>query len=125
MKCKHGKCKANAMKDYDFCFVHNPDMKIKHKLATSKGGSATLLDKANLMLPKISLKNTESIMKLLEDTINRIRTVRADGTMEIKTANCIGFLASHLQKAIEMTDIVKRLEKIEQITSESNKLNNN
>ena len=38
--------------------------------------------------------------------------------MDVKTANCIGFLCGHLIKAIEVSDLAIRLEMVERVILE-------
>ncbi|MCX6812601.1 MAG: hypothetical protein NTW79_03195 [Candidatus Berkelbacteria bacterium] len=100
MKCSFQKsdgeqCKANAMVGSDFCFSHSSDSKQEHINATRKGGEATH-NRDYVQLDPIPVEDASSALYLITDTINRIRTARADGTMDLKTANAIGFLSGKL-----------------------------
>lgn len=110
-------CAANSMKNNDYCFTHNPLTKNEHLEAASKGGRA-LQDMGSNLLPPLKLKQVSDIVSLLENTINHVRVVKDDGKMEIKVANCIGYLAGQLIKAIEVSDITTRLEIIERVILE-------
>lgn len=114
MKCQFIKtdnteCKANAMKDAEFCYLHNPkiDEEEKHSFQ-SKGGKA---NRHTLQVPlePMKVKNPSDVVVLLEDTINKVRA----GELDLRTANCIGYLSGHITKALEIADIEKRVEMIE------------
>jgi hypothetical protein len=50
-------------------------------------------------------------MLLLADTINKVRS----GKMDTKTANCIGYLSGHMVKIFEISNIERRLDKLEEM----------
>lgn len=121
MKCNIDGCGAHAMKASEYCFTHNPTTRDQHLIAAVKGGSVTN-DKVNLKLEPLSLSKPEETIILLEDTINRVRCTREDGTMDLKTANCIGYLAGQILKAIEIADIDSRLAVVERVILERKSL---
>lgn len=113
-KCNHIKedgnqCSSFCMKDSDYCFSHNPEEEERHKLASQKGGQTP---KRNFNpLPPIFLDNPEDVINLLAKTINEVRA----GEIDLKVANCIGYLSGHLIKAFEAADLDKRVELIEKV----------
>jgi hypothetical protein len=115
MKCKHIKdngegCNANAM-DNGYCYLHNPDIPEEQKqLARIKGGENNLVLVGDIM-PVTSIKTNKDIVDLMEDVINRVR----QGTLDIRIANTIGYLAGVSQKAIKETEVEERLKRIEEI----------
>jgi hypothetical protein len=120
MKCKYIKqddeqCGANSMVDNDFCFTHNPDMEESKAIAVKKGGEATR--KNYEPLPPILIENTKNITTLLSSTINEVRA----GTIELRVANSIGYLAGHLIKAFEASIIEDRLIEVEKVILERKK----
>jgi hypothetical protein len=50
-------------------------------------------------------------MLLLADTINKVRS----GKMDTKTANCIVYLSGHMVKIFEISNIEKKLDKLEEM----------
>jgi len=103
------RCEAWAMRDSDFCYLHNPDISDKEKKEIqSRGGQANKIRVLEPLEP-ITLKQGGDVILLLEDTINKVRT----GEIDLKVANCIGYLAGHLLKAIENTKLEDRVEIIE------------
>lgn len=117
MKCRGKKsngsnCRANAMGASGFCFVHNPKTRHQHQEAARKGGSNA--NKAqSLLLPAIKLAGGDTVLAVLEDTINRVRKINDDGSMDVATANSVGHLCGKLLEAYKVVDIEKRLTAIE------------
>ena len=103
------RCQAKAMKESDYCFTHNPDTQIEKHLAVVKGGLAS--KKVKLDLEPLSIKTPQEVGKLLEDTINGVRS----GEIPPNIANTIGYLAGHALKALEASNLDQRVEMVESI----------
>jgi len=120
MKCiekKDGKqCGAYAMTDSSFCFMHNPATEEQRLKASQDGGRVTY-ERGLVPLEPIDLTNPKMILYVLADTLNRTRKIDADGTMDIKRANCIANLASKMIEAQKLISIDDRLKKLEEIAS--------
>jgi hypothetical protein len=87
--------------------MHDPEMKEDHKLICQKGGQTP---KKNFTpLAPIFLDDPSDVVNLLADTINKVRT----GDLDLRVANCIGYLSGHLIKAFEIAEIERRIEVIE------------
>jgi len=97
------------MKGSDYCFTHNPDTQIEKHLAVVKGGLAS--KKVKLDLEPLSIKTPQEVGKLLEDTINGVRS----GEIPPNIANTIGYLAGHALKALEASNLDQRVEMVESI----------
>ncbi|MCK9436667.1 MAG: hypothetical protein M0Q12_05605 [Synergistaceae bacterium] len=95
------------MKKSKFCFSHNPSTRKQKKAAVIKGGKMSKKNRTSL--PPIALNQPKDIVALLSTTINETR----GGAIELRVANCIGYLSGHLIKAIEISDLETRLLKIE------------
>ncbi len=113
MKCTYiksdgSKCQANSMKDSSFCFRHNPDTEEERFLASQKGGKQAT-DNDVAVLPAMPIETSTDVKKLLIDTVNRVRT----GELDIRRANTIGYLAGHLTKAIEVSDLEEKVRRLE------------
>jgi len=119
MQCKHTKengeqCNGNAMNESDYCYTHNPDISEEEKKeAKARGGSnrAVLIKEP---LAEMPIKKMPDVALLIVDTINRVRA----GKMDIRVANCLGFLSDKLIKALEVSDLEERFEKLEQLVNE-------
>ncbi len=59
--------------------------------------------------PDVKIENCHDTVPLLSDTINQVRK----GQIDPRVANTLGYLASVLIKAVEQSDIEKRIEAIE------------
>ncbi len=101
------------MQGYDFCYLHNPVVGLKTKQeARARGGRKNGAHVSN-PLPAMKLHSPQNVVLLLEDTINRVR----DGEMDLKAANCLGYLAGHLAKAIELSVMEVRIRELEEVFS--------
>ncbi len=100
-------CEAWAQTDQELCFVHaNPDGWAE---ANQRGGQA--VKKNSHPLPPLALQQPTEVVTLLADTINRVRA----GELDLRVANCIGYLAGHLTRAIETAKLDDRVKTIESI----------
>lgn len=99
-------CRADAMNNSRFCFSHNPETKEAKKEAVKRGG---LAKKNRLNLLPVKIKTIKDVISLLEDTVNRLR----GGEVEPRLANAVGYLAGHMIKGLEKSDLEERLEKLE------------
>lgn len=119
MKCIYIKedrdnCNANAMTSSEYCYLHNPDIpEAEKRLAQAKGGEARSLTLAS-PLPEIALNTPSDTILLVADTIKRVRA----GELDIKTANCIGFLSDKLLKAFEVAKLDDKVDYIERVILE-------
>lgn len=117
MNCKFIKenseqCQANAMKNSEFCFTHNPDTEELRQAAVSLGGKTP---KKNLNpLPPVEINSSKDVIRLLVTTINEVRS----GDIDLRTANCVGYLSGHLIKAFEVGDITEKIELINSLIIE-------
>lgn len=123
MKCIYIKpngdqCGGNAMTDSHYCYLHNPEISQEEKqLAQTKGGEArTLVVKT--ALPEIPLNTPSDTITLMADTITKVRA----GEMDIRVANCLGFLTDKLLKAFEVARLNDKVEFIERIILEKRTL---
>ena len=119
MKCEFiktdgEKCEANAVKDSEFCFFHNPDITAEQKREAQSNGGKTKALTLKEPLPAIDLKTPDHAVLLIADTISRVRA----GTLDIRTANCLGFLSDKLLKAFEVSQLNDRVEVIERVILE-------
>jgi len=108
------KCDAWAMNGSEFCYFHNPDISDEEKReAQSNGGKikALILKEP---LPELALTEPADAVLLIADTISGVRA----GTLDIRTANCLGFLSDKLLKAFEVSKINDRVEIIERVILE-------
>lgn len=114
MKCKHikgngDKCKANAM-DNGYCYLHNPDIPEEEKqLNRVKGGENNLV-LVGEPIKESRVRTSEDVICLMEDVINRVK----QGSLDVRVANTIGYLAGVSQKSIREKEVEERLKRIEE-----------
>lgn len=107
------RCGAFALLDSGYCFSHDPGRKSDKQLAVIRGGEAP--KKVALNLAPISIKSPDDVILVLEEIINKIRV----GELVVSNpANTIGFLCSHILKAIELSSVDKKLETIDRVILE-------
>ena len=122
MQCKHTKengeqCNGNAMTGSDFCYTHNPDISEEEKLeAKARGGSNRALT-INNPLPVMPINEPQDAIMLIADTINRVRA----GELDIRTANCLGFLTDKLLKAFEVAKLNDKVDFVNQLLEKRGK----
>jgi len=115
MQCKHIKdngerCNANAMSN-GYCYLHNKDIPDEEKqLARIKGGKNNVVLVGELM-ETTPVKTNEDVVTLMESVINKVK----QGSLDIRVANTIGYLAGVSQKAIKEVEVEDRLKRIESI----------
>lgn len=119
MKCQFTKqngekCQADAMKDSQYCYLHNPDIPEEEKKQNqAKGGKGNLV-KINKPLPPVRINTPYDVVTFLTETINQVRS----GELDVRVANALAYLAGHLIKALEVSEVDKRVSTIERIILE-------
>jgi len=107
IKKDNAQCQALAVNNSEYCYFHNKNSKQALKESSSKGGKTP--KKVFKPLPAMNISDSKSVVELLTTTINEVRK----GDLDVRIANCLGFLSSHLLRAIEQSDVIVRIEKLE------------
>ena len=106
-------CRAHALRGKKYCLTHDPESKNQMKVYARKGGQVK--KKIQVQLAPIKFEgDVKEILDLLADTVNQVRS----NQMPPRTANTIGYLASVMIKALEITQLNERLVKVEKIVLE-------
>src|SRR3989344_8609424 len=113
MKCKKildnkQQCRAFAQMDNDFCFRHDPTRNEAKLVASSKGGQNRALQ--GFYGKSVRLKTPEDVKNFLGQVING---VWCEG-VPVPVGSSMGFLTRCWLDAYEASDIVKRLDEIEE-----------
>jgi hypothetical protein len=119
MKCEFikpdgQKCEAYAVKGTSFCYFHNPDISDEEKKEAQTNGGANRALTLKEPLPVLPIAKPSDAVLLIADTISRVRA----GMLDIRTANCLGFLSDKLLKAFEISQLNDRVEIIERVVLE-------
>lgn len=112
IKENSGQCDANAMKSSEFCFTHNPETQELRQVAASRGGKSPKKNYDPLAL--VEINSIRDVTRLLATVINEVR----EGKIDLRVANCVGYLSGHLIKSLEAGDINEKLELINSIIVE-------
>jgi len=107
-------CNANAMSDSTFCYTHNPDISDEEKREAKQRGGQNRAVAISEPLPPLAIVEPNDAVLLIVDTINRVRA----GELDIRVANCLGFLTDKLLKAFEVSKLNDRVEIIERVILE-------
>lgn len=118
MKCQYiksnkVKCQAFSQKDKDYCFRHDPENEVVSKLSSQKGGQNRALQ--GFYGKAVRLNNPEDIKKFLGQVING---VWSEG-IPVPVGSSMGFLTRCWLDAYEASDVVKRLDEIEEKITKS------
>jgi len=107
-------CTAHAREGSNFCFFHDPDVSQEEKRSVqSKGGQGNKrvgVVEEDTKLQPIALREVSDVLALLEMTTNELRS----GRIDTKISNGIGYLAGHAMKAMELCELEKRIQILEQ-----------
>lgn len=97
------------MQDSDYCYLHNPSVSEDEKYhARSRGGKENQITVISPQ-PPLKLGSAKDAIILLEETINGVRS----GVIDVKVANCLGFLTDKLLKAYEVAELSDKVEIME------------
>ena len=97
------------MQGSEFCYLHNPAISEEEKKdARSRGGKENQIT-VRAPLPPLKLGSAKDVIVLLEDTINGVR----NGELDVRVANCLGFLTDKLLKAYEVAELNDKVEAME------------
>jgi len=107
-------CNANAMSGLDYCYTHNPDISDEEKREAKQRGGQNRAVAISEPLPPLAIVEPNDAVLLIVDTINRVRA----GELDIRVANCLGFLTDKLLKAFEISKLNDRVEIIERVILE-------
>jgi hypothetical protein len=97
------------MQGSDYCYLHDPSVSEDEKRdARSRGGKENQITVISPQ-PPLKLKSAKDAIVLLEETINGVRS----GELDVKVANCLGFLTDKLLKAYEVAELNDKVEIME------------
>ncbi len=114
MQCSYTKqdntqCKAQAIKGSEYCYFHNPDISKEEKSLVQQEGGLNRRNFIRKPLNTVEINTMFDIKFLLVDTINNLRV----GNIDSKIASTIGYLSGQMLKTLELVDIEKRIEVLE------------
>lgn len=110
-------CGSQAMVGSDKCWFHNPDVtEVERKSARSSGGRnrAKKIDSPRSLLAE---PTPIAALRMLATVINEVRS----GSLDIRIANCLGFLSGHLLRAFEVAEFDTRITALEEAIREQEK----
>jgi hypothetical protein len=109
---RHGMvCQAAAVFGSSFCYFHDPARANERKEAQASGGRRHQLATLTAASPDVRIEDSGDVVALISVTINQVRK----GSIDPRVANAVGYLANLLLKALENSDLEKRIESLEAI----------
>jgi hypothetical protein len=115
-KTKKGKpCKAPAVGNNGYCFFHDPDREADRQAARERGAKAPRR-KTVVLGNDVSLTDAEGVRALLAALLEEVINAPTDGYRMniIKKARCAGYLGGILLRAIELSELEKRISALEE-----------
>lgn len=109
-------CEAFAIKGSEYCWFHDP-VKLQERIeACKKGGKAGM----RKVLPdsNVKINSLKDIVRLLESTINDVRT----GQIDVRIANSVAYLSQVLRQVMEQEFLEKRLDSLEKEVERTNRV---
>jgi hypothetical protein len=103
------RCEVAALSDADFCFFHDPAKAAERRSAQSLGGQGNRMKTLDPGASDVRLESTAEVGTLLSRTINDV----LKGKIDPRVANAAGYLANIKMRAIEQTELEKRIERLE------------
>jgi hypothetical protein len=114
MKCAfHGEarpCEAWAQENSDYCFFHDPAKAGQRAIATAKGGR-----RSHRRLPGLPDAQPPQTPQNIADTMAQVIAGVLRGDIDPRIANCAAFCSGTLIKAIEISELDRRLAALERI----------
>lgn len=101
------RCLAWSMNESEFCFTHNPKTKKQKRSAVIKGGRGNKKEIYNL--EPIEVKSQKDTPKLILKIMNELRL----GLIDVRVANCLFYGSNQLIKALEISDLEQKVEKLD------------
>ena len=102
-------CKMHALEGSDYCWAHSPHVSTQVKKAACSRGGLTRRPDQSLIKLDIPLATTQDISALLADTVMNLRR----GIFSPRISTAIGYLSAIMVRTIEITEVQKRLEELE------------
>lgn len=112
IKSDGNRCKSHSMQSSMYCYLHNSSVSERSKKeARSKGGKSKIIKVSNPIGQPIEIKSSKDISVLITDLINKVLSDQLD----LRIATGITYMANCLLKVYEISDLEKRISRIEQL----------
>ena len=102
-------CAALPGDPHGMCFWHSPDRAGQRATAQLRGGITRQHAVGIRNAPTVRLDSVEEVRDVLADVITKVRR----GQLEPKAANSLGYLLMQGLKAVELSNISRRLKALE------------
>ncbi len=118
MKCEFKKkdgttCKNIPLRNDSYCYWHSKKVSEGEKYQHRSNGGKNKIIKVNINFPKYKLTSMNDILKLNSLMINKVLS----NELDLRVSTGIAYLLNLQMKCLEVYDIEKRLEAIEDKTN--------
>lgn len=127
-RCAHVKsdgerCLAYALKDSEFCYMHDPATAADRAESRRRGGrnSKRQIRYAPSEPGSIAIQTPGDVLQVLEDELNILLELEPS----IARARTVGYLCAHALKALEVAELEQRLEALESAVFSEKATNSN
>jgi hypothetical protein len=105
------RCEAAALPGDVHCFAHSERTKQARDQARRNGGKSRMKAAAVLpTAPDVVITDIASVTRFLTETASQARR----GDIDVKLANCLGYLAGQMLKSLQQGEIEMRLQTLEE-----------
>ncbi len=118
IKADGGRCKAQAMRNSEWCIGHDPDQAEARRRRASKGGKRG--GRGRRSHTQAELAEVKSILRGLAGSVLKGATDRQDAAVVGQLLNTVIRAASIELKAREQAELIERLEALEAIAEHRN-----
>lgn len=103
------RCGCNRLKGEEHCFFHSIKSELLRREASLRGGESPKRSYGNYN--PVDIQSTADVLNLITETVNDLRQNKTS----VRTANAVGYLAGIALKAIEQSELARRLEEVEYV----------
>lgn len=108
IKADGGRCRAQAIRDSEWCFNHHPDYEQQRRQRASKGGK-----RGGRGRPQVELADLKARLSTLADDVLEGKVDRGDAAVAGQLLNTVIRAVSVELKVREQQDLLERLEELE------------
>ncbi len=108
IKADGGRCRAQAIRDSEWCFNHHPDYEQQRRQRASKGGK-----RGGRGRPQVELADLKARLSTLADDVLEGKVDRGDAAVAGQLLNTVIRAVSVELKVVEQRELIERIEALE------------
>ena len=115
IKASGDRCRAQAMRESQWCYVHDPDLEEERRLNNRKGGK-----RGGRARPSSELSRLQARFEELAEQVLSGKVERGVGAVAAQLLNGARACVATRLKAIEQEEVLERVEELEEIVERQN-----